>query len=95
MIVAVVLDDAGKLICCELMPGNTDDINTLIPAADRLRQRFGIQDICVVADPGMISQARKAQLAARGMRYLLGARLRNVKDIRETVFSRAGIFPCR
>ena len=92
LIVAVVLDDEGRPICCELLPGNTADIKTLIPVVDRLRQRFGIQNVCIVADRGMISKATMAELTARGIRYILGARLRNVKEIRDTVLSRAGSY---
>ncbi len=90
MIVAVVMDDQGWPVCCELLPGNTADIKTLIPAIDRLRQRFGIQDVCVVADRGMISQQTIAELSQRRVRYILGARLRNVNEIRQTVLSRGG-----
>jgi hypothetical protein len=90
MIVAMVMDDQGRPVCCELLPGNTADIKTLVPVIDRLRQRFGIRDVCVVADRGMISQQTMAQLSQRDIRYILGARLRNVKEIRETVLSRGG-----
>jgi hypothetical protein len=90
MIVAVVLDDEGRPLCCELLPGNTADIKTLIPVVDRLRERFGVRDVCVVADRGMISREIMAQLTQRNIRYLLGARLRSVKEIREEVLSRGG-----
>jgi hypothetical protein len=90
MIVAVVMDDQGQPVCCELLPGNTADIRTLIPVVDRLRQRFGIREVCVVADRGMISRQTMAELSQREIRYILGARLRNVKEIRETVLSRGG-----
>jgi DDE family transposase len=90
MIVAVVMDDQGWPVCCELLPGNTADIKTLIPVIDRLRQRFGIRDVCVVADRGMISQQTMAELSQRLVRYILGARLRNVKEIRQSVLSRGG-----
>lgn len=90
MIVAVVMDDQGWPVCCELLPGNTADIKTLIPVIDRLRQRFGIRDVCVVADRGMISQQTRAELSQRDIRYILGARLRNVTEIRQTVLSRGG-----
>ena len=90
MIVAVVMDDQGRPVCCELLPGNTADIKTLIPVIDRLRQRFGIRDVCVVADRGMISQQTMTELSQRDIRYILGARLRNVKEIRQTVLSRGG-----
>jgi len=90
MIVAVVLDDEGRPVCCELLPGNTADIRTLVPLVDRLRQRFDIREVCVVADRGMISKKTIGELTQRGIHYILGARLRNVKEIRETVLSRGG-----
>jgi transposase len=92
MVVAVVLDGEGQPICCELWPGNVTDVKTLIPVVDRLQQRFRIRSICIVADRGMISQATIAQLqtAERQVHFILGARLRNVKEIYEIVLSRAG-----
>ena len=90
IVVAAVLDNAGRPVCCEILPGNTADITTLVPLADRLKQRFGITDVCVVADRGMISEQTIADLTERGMHYILGARLRNVNEIRREVLSRGG-----
>lgn len=56
MVVGVVLDGDGRPICCELWPGNTADVETLIPMIERLKRRFGIQSVCIVADRGMISK---------------------------------------
>jgi transposase len=42
MIVAVVMDQRGRPLCCELWPGNTTDVAALMPVVDRLGQRFGI-----------------------------------------------------
>jgi transposase len=68
------------------------DVKTLLPVVDRLRQRFRIRSICIVADRGMISQETIAALEAesRQVHYILGARLRNVKEIYEEVLSRGG-----
>jgi hypothetical protein len=90
MIVGVVIDDHGRPICCEMLPGNTTDIKTLLPVIDRLRVRFHIKRVCVVADRGMISEETIRELTAYGLTYILGARLRAVKEIREQVLSRAG-----
>ena len=90
MIVVAVVDDEGRPVCCELLPGNTADIKTLLPVVDRLRERFNICDVCVVADRGMISKKTISELTDRGLHYILGARLRSVKEIRETVLSRGG-----
>lgn len=92
MVVGVILDAEGRPVCCELWPGNTTDVTTLIPIVDRLKQRFHIQSICVVADRGMISRdtIKRLQAADRNVRYILGARLRSVKEIYAEVLSRGG-----
>lgn len=94
MVVGVVLDGDGRPLCCELWPGNVTDVKTLIPIVDRLRRRFRLRSICIVADRGMISKEtiRQLQAAERDVRFILGARLRNVKEIYETVLSRGGRF---
>jgi transposase len=92
MVVGAVLDRRGRPVCCELWPGNTTDVKTLIPVVDRLKQRFHIESICIVADRGMISREtiEKLQEKVRNVRYLLGARLRSVKEIYDDVLSRPG-----
>jgi len=90
MVVAVVLDATGRPICCELWPGNTTDVSTLIPIVDRLRSRFGIGSVCVVADRGMISQPTIEKLKERTIHFILGARLRKVREIRQKVLSHTG-----
>ena len=92
MVMGVVLDGHGRPLCCELWPGNTTDVKTLLPIVDRLRKRFAIGSVCVVADRGMISQNTIEQLQSqeRGVHYILGARLRSVKEIREKVLSHPG-----
>jgi transposase len=92
MVVGAVLDGQGRPICCELWPGNTTDVKTLIPIVDRLRGRFGIGRVCVVADRGMISQETLAALEqpGRGWQYILGARMRSQNEVKDEVLSRAG-----
>jgi hypothetical protein len=92
MVVGAVLDGRGRPICCELWPGNTTDVTTLIPVVDRLRCRFGVRWVCIVADRGMISRETIAalELPERGWSYILGARMRAQDEVREDVLSRAG-----
>jgi transposase len=92
MVVGAILDGEGRPLCCELWPGNVTDVKTLIPVVDRLQQRFRIRSICIVADRGMISRETIAQLQAadRQVHFILGARLRNVKEIYAEVLGRGG-----
>ncbi len=87
MIVAVVIDQTGRPVCSEMWPGNTADVTTLIPVIDRLRRRFGIGRVCVVADRGMISAATIGALEERRLEYVLGVRERSTKEVREVVLA--------
>jgi len=85
MILALIVDGKGRPICTEMWPGNTADVTTLLPVVDRLRRRFSIGRVCVVADRGMISAATIEGLEARGLDYILGARERSDAIVRKMV----------
>ena len=90
MVVGAVLDDNGRPICCEMWPGNTTDVTTLLPQVERLRHRFGIGEFCIVADRGMISAATLEKLDGDQMPYILGTRMRRVKTINTDILTRGG-----
>jgi transposase len=90
MVVGAVIDDNGRPICCEMWPGNTTDVTTLIPEVKRLRERFGIGKFCIVADRGMISANTLDKLDEDQMPYILGARMRRVKQISTEILTRSG-----
>ena len=85
MIVGLVMDQDGRPLCSELWPGNTADVTTLLPVVDRLRARFGVGRIGVVADRGMISAQTIAALEERKLEYILGVRERSSAEVRTTV----------
>jgi hypothetical protein len=89
MVVGAVIDSAGHPVCCEIWPGNTTDVTTLVPVAERLRRRFGIERVCVVADRGMISESTRTALERLGFLYILGVRMRS-SDRADEVLSRPG-----
>jgi len=84
----------SAFFCCELWPGNTADVKSLVPVVERLRQRFGIGEICIVADRGMISRETLATLESpdTNWKYILGARRRRQKEVRDQVLGRAGAY---
>lgn len=94
MVVGAILDDRGRPICCEMWPGNTADVKTLVPVVERIRQRFGIARFCVVADRGMISTATLQALEdpATGIPYIIGTRMRRSNEVNHEVLSRPGAY---
>jgi hypothetical protein len=87
MVLAIIMDQGGRPLCSEIWPGNTADVTTLLPVIDRLRQRFAIGRICVVADRGMISDATISGLEERKLEYILGVRERNTKEVYDVVLN--------
>ena len=92
MIVGAVMDSEGMPICAPMWPGNRTDVTTLLPVVNDLRSRFGIRRMSVVADRGMISAEtiRALEGATPPIGYILGARMRRVKEVRAEVLARAG-----
>jgi hypothetical protein len=85
LILAIVVDQRGRPICSETWPGNTADVKALLPIVSRLRERFCIDRVCVVADRGMVSSATVAELARRNIGYILGTRERRDKEVQQAV----------
>ena len=92
MILGVVIDAEGHPVCTEMWPGNSADVAALLPILDRLRARFGIGRVCVVADRGFISAATIAGLEERGLDYILGARERTDALVRRLVLQDEAAF---
>ena len=90
MVVGAVIDNKGKPVCCEIWPGNTADVKSLIPVIDRVRSRFNTAQFCIVADRGMISADNVKELEQKQISYIFGARMRKVKEIKEDVLSHPG-----
>ena len=91
MVVGAIVDEKGQPICCEMWPGNTADVTSLLPIINRLRKRFAIGRCCIVADRGMISDKTLKVLDLPGcpMQYILGVRMRKFKTAAK-VLSHAG-----
>jgi len=87
MVLGIIMDQQGRPVCSEMWLGNTADVTTLLAVVDRLRQRFAIGRVCVVADRGMISAATIAGLEERKLEYILGVRERNTKEVYDVVLN--------
>lgn len=85
VIVGALLDEQGVPICCEVLPGNTADLKTIVPITERIKQRFGFWNFCIVADRGMISNPtlEHFQNNAGTLSFILGCRMRKDKVVKE------------
>jgi hypothetical protein len=90
LVIGVVMRRDGVPITIEIWPGNTADVKTLSPILESLQQRFGIREVVLVCDRGMISAGNLRALTDRGFKYIVGTRMRSYLEVRENVLRRAG-----
>ena len=92
MVVGAALDEKGRPVCCEILPGNATDVKLLLPVIKGMQSRFEAGSFCVVADRGMISAKALQALEApgSGIEYILGCRMRRQKEVRDEVLGHRG-----
>jgi hypothetical protein len=92
MIVGAVIESSGRPISCPMWPGNTADVKTLIPLVEDLRERFGVTEVVIVADRGMVSRETVERLQTMGIGYILGIKMAKDKTVKQDVLSYAGTY---
>lgn len=95
VIICLAVDRHGWPVAWDLLPGNTADTVAFVAMIKKLRERFRIGRVTVVADRGMISKDTIALLedhAASPFDFILGCKMRQQKEVTEEVLARAGRF---
>ena len=92
LVLAVAVDRKGWPVSWEVFPGNTADPGAFKAMVGKMRRRFQIGRVIVVADRGMMS-GKAVDLLTSGdcpFDYILGCRMRKQKEVGEEVLARAG-----
>jgi hypothetical protein len=90
LVIGVVMRRDGLPVACEIWPGNTSDMTTLVPIVEALKQRFRIRKVVLVCDRGMVSAKNLAAVEKAGFEYIVGMKMRNFVEVRDDVLGRAG-----
>ena len=94
LVLGVAVDRKGWPASCEVFPGQTADPAAFAAMITKMRERFRIGRVIVVADRGMMGK-RSLELLTTGKlpyEYIPGCRMRKQKEIGAEVLSRAGRF---
>jgi len=70
MVAGLLTDGQGEPISIQLYRGNTNDPPTFLDAVEKLKVRFGAQEIALVGDRGMIKALGKQALGEAQFRYV-------------------------
>ena len=74
----------GVPVAIEVFRGNTGDPKTVASQVSKVKERFGITEICLVGDRGMLTKARlRDDVTPAGLDYLTALRAPEIKNLVE------------
>lgn len=85
LVIGVLMDQRGIPLGCAIVPGNTQDVTLVKALVAQVKERFRLEDIVWVSDAGCASEKNVAELSGLGMKFIFGARMKNVKEVYEKV----------
>lgn len=80
VVVGLLVTRSGFPLGYEVFPGNTFEGKTMLPVLDDFCARHNVATSTIVADAAMLSEALLGQIVARGMTYIVAARLASASD---------------
>jgi hypothetical protein len=92
MVAGLLTDGQGEPISIQLYPGNTNDPPTFLDAVERLKVRFGTQEVALVGDRGMIKALGKTALGEAKFRYVTALTEPQVRAMLKRGLLQLGLF---
>lgn len=80
VVLSLMTTEEGLPVGYELFPGRTYEGHTLINTVDHISKSYEVRDVFLVADKGMFTRENLLKLEERGMKFIVGARLRAMKE---------------
>lgn len=90
VLLALLVSKEGLPIGYEVFKGDKYEGHTMLPVLRKIRDRYNLDKIFVVADGGMMNSANIADLKKEGFKFIMGARLKNMsKDITDKILNKS------
>lgn len=85
VMLALFVTEGGLPVGYELFPGSTFEGHTLQASLGKLKERYGIDEVILVADRGMLSDTNLRFLEENAYQYIVGAKLRSLDESGQNV----------
>lgn len=91
ILLGLLLDKNRNPLGYELYSGDKYEGHTLRDAVRKMKSRYGIQKVVVVADSGMLNSDNLAEIGGSGYEFIVGERLKNLpQSIQNELLDRNG-----
>jgi len=88
----LLTDAGGRPVAVEVVPGDTADPATVPATVEKLKGRFGLTDVVLVGDRGMLTQARIEGLRAEGLGWISSLRAPAIRALADAGTLQLGLF---
>jgi transposase len=93
IVYGVMTDRRGCPVSVQVYPGNTGDPTTVADQVDKLRDRFGLSHVVLVADRGMLTQARINKLKNHpGLGWISALRSGSIRELMAQGYLQRSLF---
>ena len=93
IVYGVMTDRRGCPVTVQVYPGNTGDPTTVADQVDKLRKKFGLSNVVLVADRGMLTQARIDELKDYpGLGWISALRSGSIRKLMEQGYLQRSLF---
>lgn len=87
IVLGLLIDNLGFPIGFDIYAGNKSELTTILDSLEKLKNRFNIKKITIVADRGLSKSLNLAEIKKRGFEYIVGVNFKNSKSIQEQMFN--------
>lgn len=86
IVLGLLIDTKGIPIGFEVFPGNTFEGKTLLSSLEKMKNRFKIRQVVIVADRGLNAKINLKHIRDAGFDYIVGTKISSLtKDLKEKV----------
>lgn len=86
IMLAVAVTKEGLPIDYQEFPGNTYEGHTLVPILNKMKEKYQINQIVLVADAALMNKVNLSELDEKNIKYVIAAKIKNEKkDIKASI----------
>lgn len=88
IVLGLLVSTGGYPLAFEMFEGNKFEGQTMLPVIENFKIKFGLKDVIIVADAGLLSNENIIALTKLNYQFILGARIKNeTKAIQKNILS--------
>ena len=80
IVLGLLVSRGGYPLAYDVFEGNKYEGETMLPIIDSFKEKYGFEQVTVVADAGLLSHKNIEELERKSYHYILGARIKNEKE---------------